>query len=100
MSYYGGIIMNSTVENTDVPNGILLDNYLGLLNTLSLEYKMQLAARLMHNISEEFTDKKPFSSIADSVNKFYGAWQSVKSAEDMIAEIREGRRNSQRIVRL
>ncbi|MDR1975298.1 MAG: hypothetical protein LBQ31_11630 [Bacteroidales bacterium] len=36
----------------------------------------------------------------DAINRFYGAWQSEKSAEDMISEIRADRKNSERIVNL
>jgi hypothetical protein len=55
----------------------------------------------MDTVSEEPPEKAASpAAIAESVNRFYGAWQSDKSAEDMIAEIRSDRRNINRIVAL
>ncbi|MDR1099542.1 MAG: hypothetical protein LBL28_03590, partial [Treponema sp.] len=86
---------------TESCNELLLNAYLGLLKTLSPKYKRRLAASLMDTVSEEPPEKAASpAAIAESVNRFYGAWQSDKSAEDMIAEIRSDRRNINRIVAL
>jgi transposase-like protein len=66
-------------------NTFIIDNYLGLLRSLSRENKIKLAAGLINDIAEE-SDKK-----TDVINRFFGAFQSDKSAEEMIAEIRESR---------
>lgn len=64
---------------------ILIDNYFGLLSSLSKENKLRLIARLSNSIAEE--------TLADEnlADKFYGAFKSEKSAEDIIKEIRESR---------
>jgi hypothetical protein len=93
--------MDMLTEDAESCNELLLNAYLGLLKTLSPEYKRRLAASLMNTVSEESPEKTPSAAaIAESVNRFYGAWQSDKSAEDMIAEIRSDRRNISRIVDL
>ena len=64
---------------------ILVDNYFGLLRSLSKENKLRLIAKLSNSIAEEtFVDE----NLAD---KFYGAFKSEKRAEDIIKEIRESR---------
>jgi hypothetical protein len=93
--------MDILTENTESCNELLLNAYLGLLKTLSPKYKRRLAASLMDTVSEEPSEKAASpAAIAESVNRFYGAWQSDKSAEDMIAEIRSDRRNTNRIMAL
>lgn len=64
---------------------ILIDNYFGLLSSLSKENKMRLIAKLSNSIVEETAEDE---NLAD---KFYGAFKSEKSAEDIIKEIRESR---------
>lgn len=64
---------------------ILIDNYFGLLSSLSKENKMRLIAKLSNSIVEEATMEE---NLAD---RFYGAFKSEKSAEDNIQEIRESR---------
>ncbi|KAA6330749.1 hypothetical protein EZS27_020582 [termite gut metagenome] len=59
-------------------NTILLDNYLGLLKSLSRENKIKLVVRLTHEIAEE-TDKKG----EDVIDKFYGAFKSNPSDSDI-----------------
>jgi hypothetical protein len=91
--------MDISTENAESCDELLLNTYLGLLKTLSPEYKRRLVASLMDTVSEEFPEKAASpAAIAESVNRFYGAWQSDKSAEDMIAEIRSDRRNTNRIM--
>jgi predicted metal-binding transcription factor (methanogenesis marker protein 9) len=71
------------METSD--NTIVLDNYLGLLKSLSKENKLKLVEKLIHEITKE-ADKKE-----DVVDKFFGAFKSDKSAEEIIAEIRGSR---------
>jgi hypothetical protein len=91
--------MDVLTENTESCNELLLNAYLGLLKTLSPKYKKRLAASLMDTEETPAKVSSPAASV-ESVNRFYGAWQSDKSAEDMIAEIRSDRRNINRIVDL
>ena len=70
-------------------NSIVVNNYLGLLHGLSRENKISLVAGLINDIVKEPPKKK---TKKDVVNRFYGAFQSDKSAEDMIDEIRTSRK--------
>jgi hypothetical protein len=95
------MVMDISTENTESCNELLLNAYLGLLKTLSPEYKKRLVTSLMDTVSEDTPEKAASpAALAESVNRFYGAWQSDKSAEDMIAEIRSDRRNTNRVMAL
>jgi hypothetical protein len=64
---------------------ILIDNYFGLLRSLSKENKLRLIDKLSKSIVDEAAKDE---NLAD---KFFGAFKSEKSAEDIIAEIRNSR---------
>lgn len=66
-------------------NTVLIDNYYGLLSSLSKENKKKLIAKLSDSIIEEATENE---NLAD---KFFGALKSEKSAEELIKEIRDSR---------
>ena len=66
-------------------NAVLIDNYFGLLSSLSSENKLKLIAKLSNSIINEATDND------NIVDKFFGAFKSEKSAEELIKEIRESR---------
>jgi len=66
-------------------NTVLIDNYYGLLSSLSKENKIKLIAKLSNSINEEATENE------NVVDKFFGAFKSEKSAEELIKEIRESR---------
>jgi phenylpyruvate tautomerase PptA (4-oxalocrotonate tautomerase family) len=76
-----------TVKIDDV-NTLFLDNYLGLIKGLTREQKIQLAARLTHDIAE--TTNEHINDM-DLVDKFCGAWKSEKDADEIITEIRTAR---------
>jgi hypothetical protein len=63
---------------------------------LSKEYRNELLERVNRSIREEKVTKKPVHSVEETVGKFCGAWQSDKDADEIIAEIKSGRRNSQK----
>ncbi len=63
----------------------LVDNYYGLLSTLSNENKLKLIAKLSNSIIKAPAKKK------NIVDKLYGSFKSDKSAEDMAKEMRESR---------
>jgi len=65
-------------------NAIFIDNYFGLLRGLNREDKILLMAKLSDSIVKE-TPKE------DVVDKFFGAFDTEKSAEEMIEEIRKSR---------
>lgn len=64
---------------------ILMDNYFGLLSSLSRENKIRLIARLSNSIVDEVEVKE------NVVDKFFGAFKSTKSADEIIKEIKESR---------
>ncbi len=64
-------------------NVVLIDNYFGLLQGLSRENKIKLMAKLSNSIAENVEIKE------NVVDKFFGAFKSKKSAEDMISEIKK-----------
>ena len=72
-------------------NTVLIDNYYGLLSSLSKENKIKLIAKLSNSIVEETTE------IENVVDKFFGAFKSDKSAEELIKEIKESRTFSRTI---
>jgi len=69
-------------------NVLVVNNYLGLLQRLSRESKINLVAGLINDISQEQEKRKKKK---DVVNRFFGAFQSEKSPEEMINEIRSSR---------
>ncbi len=73
-----------SAHGTNSP-GNFPDSYLLLLNGLSADKKLLLAERLIESVRSPAPEK--------SIDSFYGAWVSDKSAEEMIEEI-EGSRTS------
>lgn len=63
----------------------LVDNYFGLLNGLSKENKLRLIAKLSNSMADEVVKND------DRIDKYFGAFISDKSAEEIIKEIRESR---------
>ncbi|MEI6048089.1 MAG: hypothetical protein WCS03_04255 [Bacteroidota bacterium] len=64
---------------------ILIDNYFGLLSSLSKENKIKLIAKLSNSIVDEPSEKE------NVIDNFFGAFKSDKSADEIIKEIRESR---------
>lgn len=63
----------------------LIDNYFGLLNGLSKENKLRLIAKLSNSVADEVIEEE------NVVDRFFGAFKSDKSAEEIIKEIKESR---------
>ena len=66
-------------------NSKLIEGYLGLLDNLSPSNKLDLIAKLTASVKSDLTPRNP------SFKKAFGAFESSKSAEEMIDEIRESR---------
>jgi hypothetical protein len=66
-------------------NAIMIENYYGLLRSLSKENKLKLIAKLSNSMIEEVVEDETL------IDRFFGAFKSDKSAEEIIQEIREGR---------
>ncbi|GGK07636.1 hypothetical protein [Parabacteroides faecis] len=65
----------------------IIETYWGLLKNLSTDIKLKLIARLSNSI----LDDKAKEEYKDLPDKFYGAWEDDKSAEELINEIRNSR---------
>jgi hypothetical protein len=66
-------------------NAKLLGNYLGLLDNLSPSNKLDLIAKLTASVKSDLAPK------SSSFKNAFGAFESSKSAEEIIDEIRESR---------
>lgn len=71
-------------------NPTIVNNYLGLLRGLSLNDKINLVAGLVNEIATVTVEKKQ-SNKKDVADRFFGAFHSNKSAEEMIDEIQTSR---------
>jgi len=65
---------------------VLIDNFFNLISSLSRENKIKLIAKLSNAIVNESPKDE------NTVDKFFGAFKSEKSAEEIINEIRESRK--------
>ena len=63
----------------------IVDGYVGLLDNLSANNKLDLIAKLTASVKTDLTNKK------SSFKKAFGAFDSEKSAEEIIEEIRNSR---------
>ncbi len=72
-------------------NDIIVDGYVGLLDNLSTNNKLDLISKLSASVKSDLTDKK------SSFKKAFGAFDSKKSAEEIIQEIRSSRVSSRQI---
>ena len=63
----------------------LIDSYLGLLNSLSPESKLELISKLSDSLKGS---KKPTNK---SLSDLYGSFISVKSADEIITELKYNR---------
>lgn len=66
-------------------NTTLIEGYLRLLDNLSPNNKLDLISKLSLTVKEDITAKKK------SFYKAFGAWESKKSAEEIINEIHSSR---------
>ena len=66
-------------------NTTLIDGYLKMLDNLSPDYKLDLISKLSLSIKTDITRRKK------SFYKAFGAWNSKKSADQIISDIRKSR---------
>ena len=66
-------------------NTTIIDGYIRLLDNLSPSNKLDLIAQLTASVKTDLTTKKT------SFKKSFGAFESAKSAEEIIEEIRSSR---------
>ena len=72
----------------------LIDSYLGLLNNLSPDNKLELISKLSDSLK---SSKKPSEK---SVNDLYGSFIFDTSTEEMIAELKKSRNFNRKIEEL
>ena len=72
-------------------NSTIVDGYVGLLNNLSTNNKLDLISKLTASVKTDLTNKK------SSFKKSFGAFESKKSAEEIIEEIRDSRVSTREI---
>ena len=72
-------------------NSTIVDGYVGLLNNLSTNNKLDLISKLTASVKTDLTNKK------SSFKKAFGAFDSKKSAEEIIKEIRNSRVSTRQI---
>jgi hypothetical protein len=72
--------MPSTETNTTIING-----YIGLLENLSPDNKLDLISKLTASVKTDLSNKE------SSFKKSFGAFESEKTAEEIIEEIRSSR---------
>ena len=72
-------------------NTIIVDGYVGLLDYLSTNNKLDLISKLTDSVKSDLIEKK------SSFKKSFGAFESKKSAEEIIEEIRDSRVSTRQI---
>ena len=77
--------------NTAEINTTIVDGYAELLDNLSTSNKLDLISRLSASVKTDLSKKK------SSFKKAFGAFESKKSAEEIIEEIRSSRVSTRKI---
>ncbi len=72
-------------------NTTIVDGYVELLDNLSTNSKLDLISKLTNSVKTDLTNKK------SSFKKAFGAFDSKKSAEEIIDEIRNSRVSTRQI---
>jgi predicted metal-binding transcription factor (methanogenesis marker protein 9) len=72
----------------------LIDNYIGLLNNLSPDKKLELISRLSESL------KEPKKSTNRTISNLFGAFISKKSADEIITELKNSRNFKHKTERL
>ncbi len=72
-------------------NTTIIEGYVGLLSNLSTDNKLDLISKLTASVKSDLTEKKSLFKNA------FGAFDSKKSAEEIIKEIRNSRVSTRQI---
>jgi len=72
-------------------NNTIVEGYVGLLDNLSASNKLDLISKLTASVKTDLTTKK------SSFKKAFGAFDSKKTAEEIIDEIRSSRVTTRQI---
>lgn len=77
---------STSIMGAEAKNSTIVDGYVDLLGNLSLDDKLDLISKLSESIKTDLhNDRK------SSFKKAFGAFDSSKSAEDIIEDIRSSR---------
>lgn len=76
---------------TEEINTTIVEGYLGLLDNLSPTNKLDLISKLTESVKTDLSNKK------SSFKKAFGAFDSKKTAEEIIDEIRKSRLSTRQI---
>lgn len=88
---YSVLFIKFDTMRTAEINTTIVDGYVGLLDNLSTNNKLDLISKLTASVKSDLTDKK------SSFKKAFGAFDSKKSAEEIIEEIRNNRVSTRQI---
>jgi len=72
-------------------NTTIVDGYVGLLDNLSASNKLDLIKKLTESVKTDLKNKK------STFKKAFGAFDSKKSAEEIIEEIRTSRVSTRKV---
>jgi hypothetical protein len=72
-------------------NNTLIDGYIGLLDNLSINDKLDLISKLTASVKTDLTTQK------SSFEKSFGAFDSKNTAEEIIDDIRNSRSSTRQI---
>jgi len=84
------LLIFDKMKTADI-NTTIIDGYLQLLNNLSPSNKLDLISKLTASVKSDITNKN------SSFKKAFGAFQSKKSADQIINEIRNSRNFTRQI---
>lgn len=79
-----------TMKTAEI-NNTIVDGYVGLLDNLAPGDKLDLISKLTESVKSDLSNKK------SSFKKAFGAFDSKKSAEEIIEEIRKSRLSTRQI---
>ena len=88
---YPVIFIKFDIMKTTEVNTTIVDGYVGLLDNLSTNNKLDLISKLTASVKTDLTNKK------STFKKSFGAFDSKKSAEEIIEEIRNSRVSTRQI---
>ena len=88
---YSVLFSKFGIMKTAEINTTIIDGYVGLLDNLSTNNKLDLISKLTASVKTDLTNKK------SSFKKAFGAFDSKKSAEEIIEEIRNSRVSTRQI---
>jgi hypothetical protein len=88
---YSVLFIKFDIMKTTEINTTIVDGYVGLLDNLSTNNKLDLISKLTASVKTDLTNKK------SSFKKSFGAFDSKKSAEEIIEEIRNSRVSTRQI---